>query len=325
MGHNQHAVIANDSLDGPDIAGQSHSVMGTSQAGNTILLDAAQSTYEGEPKGLTQGAHYWAFATSKNLLDIAAASSPITLEAGNNVIVSGVDATKSNSGNSWNSSFRSQQSKDPSTENFAVSWLVESVTGTVREMGGLDDNPDQNSSYSSIEYAIYQVNGNIYSRVYEGGAAIVIPGYQNIALQVGDRLGISVELGIVSYFHMRGDTVTIFYTSTKKANSPLFFKGALNRGAGSSGHSVMGDVTWHEGQMQVPALAQVSGFAGQGLSDQDLAALKGIGLDVQGGSTYAQISALRSASSAFLDGADYFPISVDHGYCGQYSQSQAQL
>ena len=58
---------------------------------------------------------------------------------------------------------------DPLTENFAVSWLVESITGTIREMGGLDDIAQQNNFYSSIAYAVYQVNNYFYSYVYEKG------------------------------------------------------------------------------------------------------------------------------------------------------------
>lgn len=287
-----------------------------SQSG-VYSFDSRASTFNTLESGGVSGVHHYNISSIKNTVDVLADSTPIQIVAGSNVTVNNDVVVKSLEGNSWNAAFYSTQAFDPVMQDFAISWKIESVDGTIREMGGLDDNPSQNSSYTSIEYAMYQVNGYLYSRVYESGAAIEIPNYSNINLTIGDRLGMRVVSQEVTYFIQKGSEIIDVYTSTKKATAPMYFKAALNRGAGSSGAASVEDVRWHTEQMPSAISTFIKGQSTDIISDTDKDILsEKTGIDIQEGSTYALIYFKRSSSDRFSDGTNPYSIDVTHSYYG---------
>lgn len=296
-------------------------VLAFNTAGAIHTLDATASKAQGVVSGAFQGRHRYEIAGQVNTVDLLGETTPIAIIAGANVTVNGVEVEKSNTGNSWNSSFYSTLAFDPNVEDFAVSWLIEETTGTIREMAGLDDSPSQNNSYSSIEYAVYQVNGYFYSRVYEGGTAILIPGYSTFYFQMGDRVGVKCIDGFVTYFVIRAGVETKIYTSTKRATVPLYFKGAFNRGDGSSGHSNIGSVKWHTAKKTVGKTVHVEGGAADLVSDADTEKLAQIGMDVQSGATYGVLTFARNASSKFDDAGTPFDLAVSHAYLASFAET----
>lgn len=272
-------------------------------------LDCRASANEGVASGGTMGDHSYSISTQRNYLDILAGDSDIALSAGANVVVNADgDYAKSIAGNSWNSWFKSSDVVfDPGMIDAMVSWEIESTTGTIREMGCLDDNPDANASYSSGDYCIYQVSASqLY--IYEKAMNV----YRHaISLSVGDRLGIQSEDGVVKYFHLRGNVSTAIFTSQTKASTPLSFKGVLNRGSASSGAAVMGDIKLHDFMVSRGLGVRVLGAATAEVSDDDKAKLSTIGLTVDDGALYSMITAEKITNSRFLSGMTY---SISHGY-----------
>lgn len=291
-------------------------------------IDSRASKFQGIATGSTGGIHKYNFVTEANTVDLLGATTPATILLGTNVTLLAPDSyEKSITGNTWNSYIYSQESFDPTTTDFAVSWLVENVgldgddgvTGTIREMGGLDNNPTQNGSYSSIEFAIYQVNNYFYSRVYEGGAAIIIPNYTTFYFQIGDRMGVKCIDGVVSYFVIRGTTETVIYTSLKKATEPLFFKAAFNRGDGSSGHSELGGVVFHVAQKKVIHSVEILGESTADITDEDKEKLKTVGIENVNGK-YSDILFDRSNGSRFNNSGTPYNLDYSHSYFGVVPQ-----
>lgn len=291
------------------------SVISISTENEITTIDARQSTTNGNVTGAVSGKHGYIFQGQFNKPKLAGATTPITLNAGTNVTITGDEVIKNITGNSWNSSFYSTETFDPLVENFAISWLVESVDGTIREMGGLDDNATANNSYNSIEYAIYQVNNYFYSRVYEKGASIIIPNYTTFYLQIGDRLGIKVIDQIVTYFVLRGSTVYDIYTSNSKATTPLQFKGAFNRGNTSSGASRMGGVAIHTETEIDNFKVNIVGSASDVVSDEDKELLsKEAGIELLTSATYSKLELTRKDTDVFKNGGVPYEIEVTHEY-----------
>lgn len=285
-------------------------------------LDARESIYNDQVVGAVDGRHYWVLQRKSNTVDLFGTTQPITITAGAKVDVNGLDVEKNVTGNSWNASFYSGQAFDPTVEDFAVSWLVENTTGTIREMGGLDNNPSQNNSYNSMEFAIYQVNNYFYSRVYESGAAIVIPNYTTFYLQVGDRLGIKCVNQVVSYFVLRAGVETIIYTSAKKATDPLYFKGAFNRGNSSSGHSSIGSVEWHTGKTLINNTAVISGNSTDTLAFRHLPEGGKVGIEFNPTCKYSDLTYTALDSDKFKDtNGNIYPLDFTHGFFAGASQS----
>lgn len=286
---------------------------------NSIQLNARESVYDGDTVGGQFGRHHYSISTLRNYLNTATGlSESVELVAGANVIVDGDNNyLKSIAGNTWNSWFASAEIiVDPILEDCAVSWAIEADTdidgqggtdGSIREMGGLDDNPAQNASYTSGEYMLYQVNATtVY--VYEKG---LNKGSFSLAMIEGDRLGVRVESGVVSYIHFRGSLETIIYTSSVPAVSPLYFKGTLNRGIGSSGRSVIGDVREHFAISAKLKTVHISGAATELVSSEDIDKLAKLGLTVAEGSTYSLITAEKPTSDRFAESPQY---DITHGY-----------
>lgn len=272
-------------------------------------IDCRASTNDGVASGGTMGDHSYSISTQRNYLDILAGDSDIALSAGANVVVNADgDYVKSITGNSWNSWFKSADVVfEPGMTDAMISWEIESTTGTIREMGCLDDNPDANASYTSGEYCLYQLSASqLY--IYEKTLNV----YRHaISLSVGDRLGIHVEEGLVKYIHLRGNVPTVVFTSQTKALTPLSFKGVLNRGSASSGAAVMGDIKLHDTMVSRGIGVRVLGAATAEVSDEDKTKLSTIGLTVDEGSLYSMITAEKITNSRFLAGMTY---SISHGY-----------
>lgn len=300
-------------------------ILENSLTGGIYRLDARNSKENGVEVGGTTGKHSYTFTGNKNVVDLGTYNINSTLIAGNNVdLVNGV-GSKNITGNTWNSYIYSTESFNPLTEDFAVSWEIESVDGTIREMGGLDDNPTANQPYSSIDYAIYQVNNYFYSRVYEKGRAILIPDYTTFYFNVGDRAGIRCENGYVTYFVDRGGVITDIYTSTKKATVTLYFKAAFNRGNDASGASVLGNVKFATGLKELSYSVTIRGNSSDDLSNEDIEKLKDIGIDSQSSSKYSDIKYTRNNTARFTNGTIPFPIEVLHTFTGQQTQNIINL
>lgn len=292
----------------------------------SMQFDGRASTYNNTEVGALQGTHTYLFNTLRNYLDPNAVGVPVPLTAGANVTFDGVDTfTKSIAGNSWNSWFQSTDAiVNPVAEDIKITWLIEDdfdndgddgTTGTIREMAGLDDNPSANASYSSIDYAIYQVNATtVY--IYERGSN---KGSFARPMNVNDRLGIKVESGVVTYIHVSAAGYeTEIFTSEKRATNVLFFKGAINRGVGQSGHGSIGGVLKHSDTIQIPVTAKIVGTAQAVIHPTDIERLTEVGLEVVPSSVYSLVSANQVVSDRFPAGTTY---DVTHGFSMTLSQT----
>lgn len=279
-------------------------------------INSQMSTWNENETGGAMGIHTYAFSGLKYKLDILGGSNPLTLTAGANVEIKDDGYEKNIEGNSWDSWFSSVESFDPSAQDFAVSWLVESTEGTIREMVGLDGAPSANASYSSIEYAIYQVNGTFYSYVYEKGRSI-ITGAGSVALNAGDRLGIKCIDGIITYYIQSGQLITDIYTSKTKATSPLYLKAALNRGDGSSGEAVVTNCKYHDSLTSGNVTARIAGLATEMISEMDKDALVDIGIYPADGTSYSDFNFTRPVTQKF-------PAGLSLNYSHYYSVNEAQ-
>lgn len=285
---------------------------------NITTIDAKASKYSGLETGDVMGKHLYVFSGLKNTLDILAPTTLATIQAGANVVlVSPGTYEKDIAGNTWNASIYSTESFNPLTEDFAVSWKVESVDGTIREMGGFDDNPTQNNSYNSIEYAIYQVNNYFYSYVYEKGASKKIPNYTTFYHQVNDRQGVACIDQIIYYFVIRNGILTIIHKSTTKATNPLFFKAAFNRGDGSSGESTLGDVQFHTATKTDSFNVKVDGLAGEVVTEEHRKILaENCGISLLTGATYSNLEHTRLDIDKFKTSGTPYPVNLTHSYIG---------
>lgn len=289
-------------------------------SGNFYTLDATQSTYDFNVTGGQLGRHEYQVSTIRQVLDLDSTPLSPTTIAGANVTFDGNDSYEKNiEGNSWNAWFQSENVLgNAATEDFAVTWLVESVTGTIREMGGLDENPSLNASYSSGEYMIYQVNGNIVY-FYENGSN---KGNQTIQLAVNDRLGIRVDRGVVSYIHLRGGLETVLYVSDKKTSLPFYFKGAFNRGSTSSGVSEMGRLQVYNQTVGQPVSVRVAGAATEVINQYDIDRLLDVGLVADETSVYSSLVVEKLDNAYFLSGEAR---NIVHGYSVSTAQATATL
>lgn len=325
------------------LGGSNHSSQATEQEGesvaesiitlsnpteNSISIDATGCLYDGIEQGASRGSHYYSISVLKNYLDVSGASELVPTIAGANVTELDDSFIKTGSSNSWDSWFQSESIViNPLVEDALITWPVEvdidsdgddGADGTIREMGGLDDNPALNNSFSSGEYMLYQYN-NSRLYMYENGAN---KGYKSQALLVGDLMGLRVESGVVSYVHYREGVETVIGVSDKKAEVPLFFKAALNRGANSSGHSQIGDVRVCKSVTSKLITKHIFGGAAETLSDDDKSKLKDLGLDALEGSTYSLVNAQKQQSSRWDEGREY---TVRHGYFIGESQSTSSI
>lgn len=327
MGVKKYGTYTNDNRTGDEIdtsvnANNLGSVVESTVEAGIYHLDARKSKYNDIEIGGVDGRHYWLLQRMSNTVDLLGVKQNINIIPGLNVTVNGLDVEKSNTGNSWNASFYSGQSFNPMIENFAVSWLIETVTGTVREMGGLDGDPAQNNSYTSMEYAVYQVNNYFNTSVYESGAAVAIPSSSRFILQVGDRIGLKCVNNNISYFVLRNGVETIIYTSLKKATSLLYFKGAFNRGSTSSGHSSIGSVVWHTSKKVVNTLIELSGNSADTLSAEHVELGNKIGINLDANSKYSDLIYTPVVDARYADDAgDLYPVGVTHGFFAGAAQS----
>lgn len=298
--------------------GVSESVLAMSAASWINTIDATQSTLHWAAAGASQGLHLYSITSMTNDVDLSAPTVDATLIAWDNVTIVGEDVEKSIATNWFNASFYSWESYNPNEQNFAVSYAVESVTGTIREFWGIDDNPSANESYTSMEYAVYQINN--YIRIYESNVGQTIP-EGNFIVAVWDRIGFKVQRGIVTVFVLRGWAVVLEHVCAKKATSPMFFKWALNRWDGQSGDSLMGDVNRHTGTQASTLTAQVFWNAAAALSPDDVERLENIGMDVQAWSTYSLINYIRKDTPMYDDWGAPYDLDIIHSYSWNSWQS----
>ena len=300
----------------------------------SVQIDARPSLYNGTAQGGAEGYHRYGMTTLRNFvapIDISDITTRVPLTAGINVelLPDGITYRKLNTGNSWNSWFQSTNILiDPINENAAISWAIEDdpdgdgetgAQGTQREMAGLSATPSQNASYTSIDYAMYQVNATtVY--VYEKGVNI---GNFAVPMAVGDHFLIKCDSGVVSYYLISsGGSEQFIYESKTPATSSMYFKAALNRGDGSSGNSIVGDVRKHGALIAAPVMANIQGNPQELIRDEDVTKLLNLGLVVITGSVYSNIIAEKLAGHIFPSGNVH---EVAHGYSGKMDQSIATI
>ena len=300
----------------------------TTPTPNSLVIDAQASLYDNSAQGGAKGRHSLGVTTTKSTLAPFALSEAKPLTAGANITYDDTEdmMTKANAGNNWDSWFQSADAIVTPGVDCIVSWPVEGdfdgdgdtgAQGTVREMGGLDDNPSVNSSYSSGEFMMYQVNATtIY--VYEKGSN---KGAFPQRVVVGDRLGIMVVDNVVTYIHIRNDVTTVLYTSLKKVEVPMYFKGAINRGVGSSGHGSMGDVQAHSTMESSMLSVYIHGAAAEAIKQEDVNRLSEVGLRVSTGSTYSYLMVEKGSTYRYPTGAYRFI----HDYSVRDSQTIVEI
>lgn len=283
--------------------------------GTNHRIDAQASTWNDSDSGGSLGRHTYLFSGLKHKLDMNAGSDNLTLIAGANATLNSDGGEKSIVGGSWNSYFYSQESFDPSTD-FAITWDVTSTAGTIRQMIGLDDAPTANASYSSIDFAIYQVNATFYYVVYEKGRSQVT-GKGSVTVADTDEFGIRCEEGMVTYFIQSGSTITDIYTSLNKATKPLFFKAAMNRGTDLSGHSVVSGCKSYTGTTAETVATRISGLATETINDDDANSLLTLGILPAANTTYSDFNFTRPVSTRF-------PAGLNLNYNHTYSVNETQ-
>ena len=294
-------------------------------AGGFHRINSGASTHFDIPTGASSGVHSYIFKGGVNTVDMQAETENATLEVIARADITGTsgeeEVRKNVSGSSWNSAFKSVLGLDPREQDFAVSWAVEAVNSGIREMGGLTDNPGNAASYKDIDWAIYQVNNKFYSRFYESGSSILIPEYKNIPLVIGDRLGIRVEGGTVTAFLLNSTGIVDMYTSNRKADVPLFFKGAMYRGTGLVTNSLIGDVNWHTAQRVVMRTVGITGNAAAPVNSDDRARLRStLGMVIEEGSTYGDIYFRRETLDKYTLNGSFMDIEMTHSYHSVHSQ-----
>ena len=286
---------------------------------DTVTIDGRDSTDRGVATGGQIGVHSYQISTIRNNLDVTAGSTEVPTIAG--VAVDEISPgvwQKNIAGNAWDSWFQSADPIGSVNNDFAVSWLIEESAGTIREMGGLDNQPNSNASFTSIEFAVYQVNDTTIQFYESGGLQQTL----SQGISIGDRFGVKIERGVASSFILQGGIETVLRVSPRAASGDLFFKGALNRGVGSSGHSVMGQVHVHDTLHPGPVVANIIGGAKEAISELDANTLLDVGLVVLPGSTYSLINAEVQDTLAFPAG---IARDLMHSYCVATSQTSVSF
>lgn len=305
---------------------QSTSETVKSVAGQWTTLDHSTSKSNGVESGSVVGLHFTQFNRVKNMLDKHTAGVSATTVVGTNVTETTEGGskfyTKNVSGNVWNAYMRSTDGFDADIEDGMVSFAIEADAGTIREMAGLAKNPTANASYSSIDYAIYQVNDDFYSYVYESGAGTKT-GVANFDVNTGDRFYIACERGVVTYGVIRDGTNELFpiYQSAKPASGQYYFKAALNRGTGSSGHSKVGDVKWHKATTPEPYSVNITGSASAPISETHKDNLATVGIVVSDTATYDMLSIVQDGDYRCTGE----PVTYAHSYTVPASQSSGTI
>lgn len=281
----------------------------------SVEIDCRRSTYGEGLAGGAMGIHGYQFNTLVNELDPMAGSSLVPLVAGPNVVLANGVYSKLSAGNAWDSSIESSGAViDASTQDGMISVEVESSSGVVREMFGFAYDASLKPSYTNLKFSVYQVNHNSM-RVYESGIQKFVATF---SVTAGDRLGIMIESGVVTYVYIKGQTITPFYVSKTLASGPLEFQASFNRGVGSSGHSVMGDVRLHSETKKVNVSAKIAGAAISTIDMHDRAELEEVGLIPIDGATYGFLTADRIETNRFASDED---IDLSHWYAISRSQT----
>ena len=295
----------------------------------SVKIDAGKSMLDDIELGSSDGTHSYMIESTRYYLDVTAGGDVVVTQAGANVDYDAATNmwSKNIAGNGWNSYFYSADTViDADTQDAAVTVPIEidhdsdgatGAQGTVREMFGLASNPTANASYNKIDFAVYQVNATtVYA--FQNGTN---KGNFSQPMIVGDRLGIRIDSGVASVIHVRGATETPIYVfKDAMATGKYYAKGAFNRGVGSSGVSVMGDVQLHTTTVAKPMLTHIQGDAGSLVTDDDKAKLLELGLSVNSQSVYNNIIADVMVGSAFPSGTTH---QFTHSYFKRSTQSSA--
>ena len=291
----------------------------THVGGDTWRIDSRISTHDNgsgveQVTGGAEGIHFLTLTGAVQELDIAGAATPATYLPGSNVTAVGNGYAKSIDGNGWNASVASVESFDPRLQDFAVTWDVEQAQASMNEMAGLTARQMTNQSYNTIDYALYQVNNYLYGYVYESGSRLQMSGYTTHYPAAGDRFGVRCVNGVITYFVMSAaGIVKDVHTSSKKAESPLFWRGAFYRGTNqAAGASMIGGVQFHTATKVNMKTVQIAGNANSTISAEDALRLEALGMFVNPTAKYSDIHFERPVSIRFPANS---AIDLSHLYC----------
>jgi hypothetical protein len=289
-------------------------------SGSTINIDSRASTSAGVTSGGTVGEHKYTFTQEVLKPDLVSTGVLANISLGAKSGFSGGVYSKTATSNNWDSCIRGTDILT-SLEGFAVSCAIINLTGTVRQMFGLDDNPSSNNSYSSIDFAFYQVNNKFYSSVYEGGKGVnTYAG--NITINGDSRVGIEVLNGVATYFihNTTNGSIKHVYSSIRELKSTYLIKFAFNRGTGALGTSKTSGIRIHD-LVSSPQSLTISGKSTDLVSEEDrINLLAYMGLSVTSTSVYSNIFFTRVDLNKFKTAGTFNNIDLLHNYYGLASQ-----
>jgi hypothetical protein len=291
-----------------------------SSSGTTTNIDSRASTSAGIVSGGTIGEHKYIFTQEVLKPDVISTGTLANITLGANSVLTNGVYSKSDATDTWNGSIGGT---DPliSKEGFAVSCDIINLTGTIRQMFGIDDNPTANDSYSSIDHAFYQVNSSFYSSVYETGTN-TSTGSGNVALTLSSRVGVEVLNGDIRYFihDTINDTINYVYTSRRALKDTYFIKSAFSRGTSAAGTSTISGIRIHD-LVSTTQSFTISGKSTDLISEEDKASLlTHMGLIVTSTSVYSNMFFTRVDINKFKTAGVFNSIDLLHNYYGLANQ-----
>lgn len=301
-----------------------------SPLGSAYRVDSRASESNGIVTGAIQGYHRYTFTGLANEINVLGARTADTLTLVNaNGTLAGNTFTKTDTSNAWNSGAYGTKMFNADEEDFAVSMSVESTTGTIREMFGISRN-NTSSSYTSLDFATYQVNTYLNRAVYVLGASINAGG-SNIVHEVGGRQGLEVKRGIVKFFTINAAGTVIQYLDTPiphRAVGSYFMKCSASRGQGESGAAVVSDMSYHSEYTPTTQSVSITGHCQATVTEEHIAQLKSIfGIVVDTNSLYCDLVMGRTLTNRSDDGtgSDVHPVDITHSYFNSGNQMITNL
>ena len=280
-------------------------------------IDSRTSSNDGTESGGTSGRHKYQFSSTRNIIDLFGGGTDLTIVEGANFTF-GTTWKKSIDTNAWDSYVRSTESFD-TTGIFAISWEVTTKIGTIRQMAGIDDNPTENASYTSMSHCLYQVNSYV-NNAYENGASRTDPFYPHSDkyLLPGHRIGCKVSGGEVQYYIQKGGVIINLFTSTLPIAGMAFWKGLGNRGNLSSGWAEFGNVQVHQSTTTDLVGVDIVGNSDDFLSAEDIESLRQVGILSEPGSKYGNLYITRHDVDKWkvggTSGGAFYDLDYTHSY-----------
>ncbi len=265
-----------------------------SLSGATHTLDYTKSSFNLTELGGIEGRHRTFISGTRESYNPVAIR-PASLTGASNVTISGNTITKTGA-NGWDGSAYSVDEFDGLSD-FAVEFEVNSVADQ-RNMFGLNSDWTTNTSYNTIDFAIYQVNN--YVQIYENGANK--GSFNTNTFAVGAKLGVRYLNGKIEYT-VNGDIV---YTSTNSPTFPMRIDTSIHRQ-----NDALSNISIYDNQIPQSFNLDIIGNADEELSDEHKEALEFYELYPLNGSKYSYLEFLKNPNSV---PAVNYPIEVQHVY-----------